>query len=123
MESLPILVQMGGVPFALVAMALIAGASGLWVYGPMHRSVVAEKDKEIARLVSERDASLTRIVADKDDVIARERERGDRWEAMWRAAVERLEYSLDLSGAPRMVAPPVRSPVRERAASRKEVGG
>lgn len=122
MESLPILVQLGGVPFALAAAVLIAGASGLWVYGPAHRSAIAEKDKEIARLVAERDATLVRIVADKDDVIARERERGDRWEAMWRAAVERLEYSLDLSGAPRM-APPVRSPVRERAAARKEVGG
>lgn len=55
-----------------------------------------------SRLEAAQQATLTRIVTDKDAQIIRERERADRWEAMYRASIERLEYSLDLGGAPQV---------------------
>lgn len=55
-----------------------------------------------SRLEAAQQATITRIATDKDAQIIRERERADRWEAMYRASIERLEYSLDLGGAPQV---------------------
>lgn len=65
-----------------------------------------------SRLEAAQEATITRLVADKDAQITRERERADRWEAMWRASIERLEYSLDLGGAPQVTVPGDRRPRR-----------
>lgn len=88
---------------AALLSAMTAGMVAVWrVLQATNSRLEAAQNATIARIEAAQNAQIARIVTDKDAQIVRERERADRWEAMYRASIERLEYSLDLGGAPQV---------------------